>query len=266
MKRPGIRTAVVTGASSGIGEALAIVLAERGVAVALLARRGALLEALADRIRQAGGKALAIPTNVALRKEVEAAVAEAKLRLGPIDLVVANAGIHGPGRGVYDPDLSHSVYRVNVLGALNPIYACLPDMLAAGHGRVCGIASMAAFQGLPGRADYCGSKAALRVHLEALRVELRPRGVLVTTICPGFIRTPMTDENEFDMPFLMERYPAARKILRAIEHGRREVRFPRRLAAFSALGRLLPRILYDRIVRNADQGRRTQPKSTEVPD
>lgn len=256
--------AIVTGASSGIGEALSLKLAERGVRVGLLARRGTVLEALADRIREAGGEAFAAPCDVTRRQDVVAAVEEIRLRLGPIDLVVANAGIgNADSRGEYDAESDERVYRVNVIGALNVIYACLPAMIAAGGGRVCGISSLASYQGLPGKGKYCGSKAALRVHLEALRAELRPKGILVTTICPGFIRTPMTDVHDFDMPFLMETDDAAGKILRAIQRGQREVRFPLGLSLGVRLGRVVPRALYDRIVRREPKGGRTQPRSTD---
>ena len=257
-------SAIVTGASGGIGEALSLMLAERGVKVALIARRGTVLEALADRIKREGGQALAIPCDVALAKEVTAAVAEAKLRHGPPGLVIANAGI-GWNRpsAEWDPDESLRLYRVNVMGALHLAYAALPFMLAEGRGRIAAISSLASYQGVPTKGDYCGSKAAMRVHFEALRAELRPKGITVTTVCPGFIRTPMTDRYDFDLPYLMEPVEASHRILKAIDRGKREVRFPWPMSMAVRLGGMLPRFLYDRVVgKERKRKPRTQPKST----
>jgi short-subunit dehydrogenase len=201
---------------------------------------------------------------VTRRQDVTAAVAEVRLRLGPIDLVVANAGIgNAEARGSFDAEADERVYMVNVVGALNVVYACLPAMIEAGGGRVCGISSLASYQGIPGKGKYCGSKAALRVHLEALRAELRPKGILVTTVCPGFVRTPMTDVHDFDMPFLMEVDDAARRVIRAIDRGKREVRFPAPMSLAVRLGRLVPRALYDRAVRREPKGPRKQSRSTD---
>jgi len=257
--------AAITGASSGIGRAVALELGRRGVAVALLARRLERLEEVAAAVRAEGGTALAVACDVAERESVEAAIARARGELGPIDLLVANAGI-GTGRrsGELDVDGAERVYRVNVLGTLHAIHAVLPEMLERGRGHLVGVSSLAGYQGLPGKAAYCASKAAQRIHLEGLRVELRPKGVAVTTICPGFVRTPLTDENEFDMPFLMEPGPAARRIVRAIGRRRRVCEFPRRLAWIVRLGRMMPRWLYDRVAAGGpDDGTRTQPRSGE---
>jgi short-subunit dehydrogenase len=264
-KPPRYAVAVVTGASSGLGRELSRQLAALGTAVAVLARREAELGSLVAEIETAGGRALAVPCDVADRESVTTAIDRVREALGPIDLVVANAAI-GAGRevGRVDFDLVERLYRVNVFGALYTIYAALPDMLERGRGHVVGVSSLAGYQGLPGKGSYSATKAALRIELEALRGELRPRGIHVTTICPGFVRTPMTDLNDFDMPFLMDVEKGARHMLRAILRRRRLYDFPWPLAMIVRFGRAAPRAVFDWLARRAPkEGSRTQPMSDE---
>jgi short-subunit dehydrogenase len=243
------QTVFITGASTGIGRALALELARRGCAVGMIARRGDLLDSLANEI----GKSARVATaacDITDRAALIAALDKLRAELGTPDLLIANAGV---GLTVEADHFSHDdieqTINVNVIGALNTIYATLPHMLAAKRGHIVGVSSIASFRSFPGSSIYCASKSALSAALEGLRVELRPRGLHVTTICPGFIRTPMTDVNDFPMPFLMEVEPAAKKIIRAIECRRRVYAFPWQM---NLLGRRflggIPDWLFDRLV------------------
>src|SRR5262249_29868166 len=149
------------------------------------------------------------------RQQTVAAIHELADTLGPVDLLVANAGVSTSTE--LDPPNTADVeamFRVNVLGMVYAFEAVLPDMLRRPKGPLAALSSLASYKGLPGQAGYCASKAAINTYLEALRIQLRGRGVAVTTICPGFIRTPMTATHQFHMPFLMEPADAARRIAR----------------------------------------------------
>lgn len=254
------RAAVITGASSGLGAEMARQLAASGVPVGLIARRGDLLNALAARIAEAGGTALVAVADVADPNATRDAIASIAARLGPIDLLIANAGVARPSSA---SDFSAAEFermlRVNLLGASYAIEAVLPGMLARGRGHLVGISSLAAYRGLPGSAGYSASKAALSTLLEGFRVELRGTGIAVTTVHPGYVRTEMTADNDFAMPFLMEVEPAARIILRGIAARRAEVNFPWPLARFLGFARYWPNALYDRAAGAIDRRSRRAP-------
>ncbi len=240
---------VVTGASSGIGAELSRQLAAAGAKVGLTARRAEALEALAAEIRHAGGTAAVAPADSTDPAATRAAIERLVVALGgPVDLLVANAGL-----GLSTPAAAFSagefeqMVRVNLLGAAYAIEAVLPAMLRNGRGHIVGISSLAAFRGLPGGSGYGATKAGLTTLLEGLRVELRPRGIAVTTVHPGYIRTPMTAGANHPQPFLMEVVPAARIILKGIERRRRTIDFPWRTAALMSLARLLPGAVWDRV-------------------
>jgi short-subunit dehydrogenase len=233
--------AVVTGASSGIGWALAKELAAAGCKVGLIARREAPLTDLAGQIRTAGGTAAVAVADVAQRDQVEAAVGSLRERLGPIDLMIANAGV---GKAtVLDPvnvaDVENMI-RVNLLGVVYSFAAVMPQMLARKTGHLVAISSLAGYRGLPGESAYCASKAAVNVYLDGLRIHLRGTGVRVTTVCPGFVTTPMTAANKFPMPGLMRAEDAARRIVRAIRAGKKVCNFPWRVHLMVKLSRWLP--------------------------
>jgi short-subunit dehydrogenase len=220
------QVAVVTGASSGIGWQLATQLARQGAQVGLIARRQELLERLRDEIRQAGAVAEAAVADVRERLSTLKAIHGLAERLGPIDLLIANAGI---GSTNTPEDLNvpgaENVIRVNLLGVMYSIEAALPAMLKRGSGQVAAISSLASYKGIPGCAAYCASKSAVSAYMESLRIQLRGRGVHFTTICPGFIRTPMTEQNK-GMFFVMGPERAARKILSAIRRRKKVYNFP----------------------------------------
>ena len=246
------KVVLVTGASSGIGEALAVEFGRRGASVGLLARRAEVLRDVAGKVETAGGRAFTVAVDVRDAGEVRAAVSKVIEHFGRIDVLVANAGVGQTTLArEFDIEVVTQVFSVNVLGAMNSVAAVLPEMLARGSGQIVGISSLAAFRGFPGSGAYCASKAALSTFFESLRAELRPRNIYVTTIHPGFIDTPMTRGRNQKMPFLLDADRAARQMVRAIEARRRTYAFPWQLATIARLGKLIPNALYDRMLARA---------------
>jgi short-subunit dehydrogenase len=235
------QVAVITGASSGIGWALAKVLAAEGCKVGLIARRREQLEALAQEIGQAGGSSAVSPADVGNRAQVLAAVHEVSARLGPVDLLVANAGVGAPTllEPVNVADVE-KMFRVNVFGVIYAIEAVLPGMLQRGRGHLAAVSSLAAYKGLPGESAYCASKAAVNTYMEGLRIHLRGRGIAVTILCPGFVKTPMTDVNQFHMPWLVQADEAARRMVRALRRRRKVYNFPWQTTLLMKVTRWLP--------------------------
>lgn len=219
--------AVITGASSGIGWEMAKQLSQRGCHVGLIARRRERLEALAADCRALGVKAAVAPANVADRGETLAAFKRLREELGPVDLLIANSGVGRPTPlEPLDMDAVDNMIRVNYLGVVYSIEGVLPEMLTRGKGHLVAVSSLASYKGIPGESGYCSSKAAVNVYMEGLRIQLRKRGIAVTVLCPGFIKTPMTAVNEFPMPFVLEADAAAKKMLRAIERKKAKYDFP----------------------------------------
>jgi len=237
--------AILTGASSGIGLELARELARRGYDLALLARRGDLLEQLAAELPT---RTVTMACDVTDLAAVRDAVRAAQERLGgPFDLAIANAGIGSPGHATkFNVEDAEQMLRVNVFGMLYLFDAVIPPMIEQKKGRFVGVASIAGLRGLPSSATYSASKAAMQTFLEASRIELAPYGVGVTIVNPGFIATPMTEKNRFPMPFLMKADRAARVIANGIERGKRVVEFPLPLSLLMRFLRHLPDALYDR--------------------
>jgi short-subunit dehydrogenase len=239
----------ITGASSGIGRALAVELGSRGAAVGLLARRAEALRELAAEVEQAGGQAVALAADVRDAAAVRAAAAELRARFNHIDVLIANAGIATTAHitEVRAEDVAE-VMSINVVGAANSVAAVLPEMVARGSGQLVAISSLSAYRGLPKSAVYCASKAALSAFFESVRVDLRGTGLDVTIIYPGFIKTPLTAGRKAVMPYLMELDDATGKIIRAIEARRKSYAFPWQLASIVRAAMLFPIPLYDRIV------------------
>jgi short-subunit dehydrogenase len=242
--------AIITGASSGIGRALALRLGAEGRRVGLIARRRHELENVAAAIDASSGAAVAVAADVSDRAALRAAVAECERRLGPADVLVANAGFGAPTR--LDPlntaDVEQTI-KVNVLGVIYSVEAVLPGMIARGRGHLLAISSLAAFKGLPGESAYCASKAAVSAYMEGLRIALRGKGVVVTTVCPGFVQTPMANMNSA-MPFMLTADEAARRIARLIARRRGGVHcFPLRMMLLLSLIARLPDAAVARLVR-----------------
>jgi short-subunit dehydrogenase len=241
----------ISGGSSGIGEALARELALRECRIALFARRREKLEGLRESLLSAHPslEVLVQPGDVQDALRVREAVTETETRFGGIDVLILNAGTGETFRPEqYDIDLVERIMGVNFFGGVYAVGAALPGMLSRGSGTIVGISSIAGVRGLPGSGPYCSSKAALTTFLESLRLELQPKGVRVLTVSPGFIKTPLTDRNQFPMPFLQPVEKAARRILRGIEKGRRDIHFPKRLTLPMRILRCLPVPLYDLIM------------------
>lgn len=242
------RAVVVTGASSGIGRALAVALAARGARVGVTARRAELLESLAAEVRAAGGTIATAPADVADHAALHAAIRALEAEHGPTDLLIANAGVsRQTGAAEMNVPGVAKIIRVNFLGLVYAVEAVLPGMIARRAGHVVGISSLAAFKGLPGSAAYCASKAAVNTYLEGLRIELRKTGVAVTAVCPGFVNTPIV-ANVPRLPFLLEPAAAADRILNALRRRPAVYRFPRRMAALMWLAKWAPDWLIARAV------------------
>lgn len=244
------RAVLITGASSGIGAWLAREAARRGARVGLLARREERLAELAAEIEEAGGRAVWASADVIDAGELERGLDRVAAELGGADVVVANAGYGRPEPPhKFRPGRALAMYDVNLFGMLRTIDWALPRFLERRSGHLVGVASVASFLGMTNSASYCGSKAAMRVHLQSLRVSLKPYGIAVTTICPGFVESELTEKNKFPMPFLWETERAARKIANAIEKRRGEVVFPWQVKLFIGLAtRLLPTALVERLM------------------
>jgi short-subunit dehydrogenase len=256
------QVAIVTGASSGIGYALARELAREGCKLGLVARRREKLQRLADEITGSGGSAAVGGADVADRNQTLAAIAELSASLGPVDLLIANAGVGAPT--LLDPPNTHDVekmFRVNVFGMVYAIEAVLPQMLKRGRGHIAAVSSLAAYKGLPGESGYSSSKAAVNNYLEGLRIQLRDKSIAVTTICPGFVKTPMTAVNKFKMPWLLEADDAARRIVRALKRRKKVLNFPWQLSILMKLTAWLP----DWALARTMQGYNEDPPMPETP-
>ncbi|HEX6320447.1 MAG TPA: SDR family oxidoreductase [Burkholderiales bacterium] len=232
---------VITGASSGIGEALARHYAGEGAVLGLISRR----------VPAAGlpGKVIHYPADVTDVSALGSVAAD----FGTPDLVIANAGVGvgTHGEDIADVEKLRRVLDVNVAGLAATLAAFAPGMRKAGRGTLAGIASVAGFRGLAGNGAYCASKAAAITWMESLRAELYGSGVCVVCVCPGYIDTPMTRVNRFRMPFLLPADEAARRIARVIAARRRLAVIPWQMAAVSVLLRLMPGWLYDRLAAAA---------------
>ncbi len=229
------KVAWVVGASSGIGAAVARELQSRGAMVAISARReGRLAEVSA-------GTMLEVPADVSDPPALAAAASRVHHELGPIDLVVLSAGYWKQmNASDWDTETFDRIVAINLIGMSNAIAAVLPQMLIRRSGVIAGIASVAGYRGLAGSEAYGATKAAQINMLESLRISVARSGVHVTTICPGFVRTDLTADNAFPMPFIIEADVAARSICDGIERDRIEIVFPARMAVVMKLARLVP--------------------------
>ncbi|MFN4895836.1 MAG: SDR family NAD(P)-dependent oxidoreductase [Pseudomonadota bacterium] len=239
----------LTGASSGIGEALAHELTKRGARVAITARRAEVLESLRKAITEKGGTVACFPGDVRDLDDMKRIVASIEGELGPIDLAIPNAGTH-----IFTvPEEFNSreyieLMELNFGGMLHCIEAVLPGMLQRGGGRIAPVASLAGYRGLPRAAAYGASKSAMIHFLESIRFHLVNKGITISIVNPGFVKTPLTDKNDFRMPFLVDAPRAAKIICDGIERGKREVAFPFPFNWVLKIARVLPAPLYESIV------------------
>ena len=239
----------LTGASSGIGEGLALALAERGAVLGLLARRQDRLEELAKACEANGGKASIFPCDVTDAEAIQAASDEMRREYGHIDILIANAGIGGndPETRAYKPEAVKKLIDTNLLGAVNCIHAVLPQMIERRSGHLVAISSLAGFRGLPKSAAYSASKAGMTAFFESVRLDTLGKGIDVTIIQPGFIETPLTAGRTNKMPYLMKLDDAIPHFISAIERKKKFAAFPWQLATIVRLGKVMPAGLYDRI-------------------
>jgi NAD(P)-dependent dehydrogenase (short-subunit alcohol dehydrogenase family) len=246
------KTVFITGASSGIGRALALEYASGGAKIAVGARREPDLASLVKEIAARGGTGVAIKVDVADTDAAREAVLRADRELGGLDMVVANAG-RGDTKhsSILTYDEAAAVFQVNLNGAIATVLAAVPIMLAQKSGQIVGVTSIAGRRGLPHSAAYSGSKAAFSMFLESMRIDLAPAGIRVTDVQPGFVETPMSDnvKGKAPMPFLWPVDRAARHIARRLESAPAAIAFPWQLSMISSFGRLVPAWIYDRIVR-----------------
>ena len=241
---------VITGASSGLGLALAQHYLEQGAVVGVIARRAELLQSLPE---QFPNQVYSYALDVRDAAGLQAAAQDFMTRVGMPDIVIANAGVSVGTLPEYaeDVDVFQQVMDINVLGLVKTFQPFLAAMRAAQHGTLVGIASVAGFRGLPGASAYSASKAAAISYLESLRVELRNSGMKVVTICPGYIKTPMTAANPYPMPFILEADKAARCMAQVITSGKSFTVVPWQMGVIGRVLRLLPNWLYDLVFSKA---------------
>ncbi|MEO8991605.1 MAG: SDR family oxidoreductase [Nitrosospira sp.] len=240
---------IISGASSGLGSALARHYAGLGATLGLIARRADLLKTLAAEL---SGASIYV-ADVRDADAMEAAALDFMRRHGCPDIVIANAGISRGTLTEYAEDRAvfESILATNVIGMANLFQPFIAAMRTAGQGSLVGVASVAGYRGLPGSGAYSASKAAAISYLESLRVEMRGNGVAVITICPGYVATPMTANNPFRMPFLLTAEAAAEKIVRIIENKTLFAVIPWQMAIVARILKFLPNFLYDGLFANA---------------
>jgi short-subunit dehydrogenase len=256
------RAAFITGASEGIGAALARRYAARGWTVGLVARRRELLENVARDLR---APACLYPVDVRDAASLRDAAHDFIAKAGVPEVVIANAGVSAGNLTEIGDDLEvcEWIFDVNVIGVARTLQPFVGPMREARRGRLVGIASVAGIRGMPGAGAYCSSKSAVITYLESLRVELRGTGVGVTTLLPGYIATSMTEKNPYPMPFMLSADEAARRFVRAIDDGRRQAIIPWQMALVGRVLRLLPPAVFDALFVRA--GRKPRRSRVELP-
>ena len=248
----------ITGASSGIGQALATEYAKRhpgaSTIIGLAARRSEHLQKLQTSLQNNYQvTCLTYPVDVRNQAALTTSAADFIQQYGAPDIVIANAGVSNGTHTEEAADTSafQAIMDINVMGLVHTFQPFIKAMRAQGHGQLVGIASVAGIRGLPGAGAYSASKAAAISYLESLRVEMAPLNIAVTTIAPGYIRTPMTDVNQYKMPFLMDTTIAAAKFVNAIEKKRRFVVIPWQMGIVARFIKFIPPVLWDWAMKKA---------------
>lgn len=239
----------ITGASSGIGRALALKLAEEGYKVAVTARSHDKLLALQAEAAPLAGSIIVLDGDVTDAEDMEHTVAAIEYQHGPVALAVLNAGIYLPARG---EDLNHEVFErsfaVNLHGVVNCLVPAVRHMRARGHGQIAFVSSLAGYGGLPGAAAYGASKAALINMTESLNFELERMGIHVQLVTPGYVDTPLTANNKFEMPDILSAQQAADAIAAGLKSSAFDISFPKGMVYRAKLMKLLPYSLYFRML------------------
>lgn len=239
---------IITGASSGLGKALAKHYASLGAILGLIARNKAPLEALVNELPDTGG-AVFYDIDVRNTQSMQSAAGDFIQRYGCPDIVIANAGISQGTLTEYaeDSEVFESILATNVIGIVNTFQPFISVMRTQSKGSLVGISSVASYRGLPGGSAYSASKAAANSYLESLRVEMYGSGVSVITVCPGYIVTPMTANNPFRMPFILTAETTAKKIVHIINHKKLYSVIPWQMAIVARVLKLLPNFIYDHL-------------------
>lgn len=249
---------LITGASSGIGAALARCFAGPGVRLALTARNRERLEAVAHECDMRGARTLTGICDIRKAEEIRCFIEEVDGRQ-PITMVIANAGIGGElvmaGQAGESAEVTREIFETNVMGVLNSLVPLLPRFVARGDGHVVIMSSLAAFAALPDAPAYAASKAAVRAYGRALGPLLAPRNVRVTVVCPGFVETPMSASLPGPRPLLWSAERAADAIAAGLASGKREIAFPWQLSALAKLSAHLPASLVQRLRRRLQSRR-----------
>ncbi|MCA3248385.1 MAG: SDR family NAD(P)-dependent oxidoreductase [Azospirillum sp.] len=249
------KSILITGGSSGLGEAMALELARPGVALALTGRDAARLAAVAEACRAKGAAVVAEPIDVADARALSGFMARVDAST-PLDLVVANAGISaGTGGGIETPAQTAQILAVNVQGVVDTVQPALAAMGPRGKGQIAILSSLAGFRGFPGAPTYCASKAFVRVWGESLRGDWGPRGIKINVICPGFVRSRITAKNDFKMPLLMEAGKAAKIMLSGLARDVPRIAYPRRMYWLVRLLAALPQRLLDAVLAKTPRKR-----------
>jgi len=238
---------IITGASSGLGRALARHYASFGATLGLIARRKASLEVLINELPDSD--TIFYDIDVRDAESMQSAASDFIHRYGCPDIVIANAGISQGTLTEYaeDSKIFDSILATNVTGIVNTFQPFIALMRTQGKGSLVGISSVASYRGLPGGSAYSASKAAANSYLESLRVEMYGSGVSIITVCPGYIVTPMTANNPFPMPFIMTAETTAKKIVHIIKHKKLYSVIPWQMAIVARILKLLPNFIYDRL-------------------
>jgi short-subunit dehydrogenase len=244
------KTILITGASSGIGRALALVYAREGVSLSLIGRDSERLEAAAGAARAQGAEVRIGQLDVRDRDAMAHWIIAEDMRR-PFDLVIANAGITtglAPGDLAENPNAVRAIVGINLIGVLNTVEPLIAPMCARGAGQIAFVGSIAGLRGLPYAPSYCATKAAVHAYSESLRGRVEARGVRVTLIIPGFVKTPLNDSIDAMKPFEVSSTDAAVRIERGLERGRAIIAFPRSLYLLARLSRILPARLVDKVM------------------
>jgi len=240
------KVVLITGASTGIGKAIAVKLLEANCRLVLIARRTELIEQYINQSPITNNRSLIIKCDVSNKVEVTGAYKLIKEKFGKVDIAILNAGV---GRTVtvenYNSHFAEETFGANIFGIVYWVEQLLPDFVKRKEGIIAGISSLSDNRGFSGSGFYCASKAAASIYLEGLRVELKRYGIKVITVKPGFVKTPMTDQNKFKMPFLMSADKAARIIIDGIKKEKRVIQFPWQMVLLTRLVGLLPGSLYE---------------------
>ncbi|WP_020682561.1 SDR family NAD(P)-dependent oxidoreductase [Marinobacterium rhizophilum] len=250
MQKPQWRVVWITGASTGIGAALALALARRGCGVAISARSAPDLGDLACQAQGLRGELWPYPLDVTDAAACSATLDRIEAEHGAVELAILNAGTHRAlTPETFEVAAFEALMQLNYMGVVNAAVPLLARMRSVGGGQLAITASVAGYRGLPTASGYGASKAALINFAEALKLDLADTGIVVSLINPGFVRTPLTDRNRFSMPFLLEPEDAAARIIRGLQRHRFEIAFPWRFVLGLKLFRLLPYWLYFPLVR-----------------